>query len=41
MYLIKDFMEVLVDVMNDEMELSCLMGDKCQSRASTILGDSP
>lgn len=28
-------MEVLVDVMNDEMGLSCLMGVKRQSRALT------
>ena len=28
-------MEVLVDLMNDEMGLSCLRGDKRQSRAST------
>lgn len=34
-YSIKDFMEVLVDVMNDEMGLSCLMGVKRQSRALT------
>lgn len=34
-YSIKDFMEVLVDVMDDEMGLSCLMGVKRQSRALT------